>query len=141
MTQFPPPHDPKKLLIEIDARMKVRDIREWERLKQRVTVQWWESGLMALLFISGCVMVITVANVMDEYNFVLRAFIVGWSTLFILTLIGCIEFLVNKFRALRKMHEETVRHIEKVDDTLLALRNYLEARDSYLEEPESKNQE
>ena len=138
MSKFPPPHDPKKLLAEIDARMKVRDVREWEKLKRKVEVQWWESALLALLFISGCTMVITVGAVMEDMNPILRGFIVAWSALFIVTLIACIEFLIMKFRALRRMHEETIRHIEKLDDTVLAIRNFLEARDRYVEEEDEE---
>ncbi|MBX3729496.1 MAG: hypothetical protein KF858_09960 [Candidatus Sumerlaeia bacterium] len=129
MSQPPPSHKPRTLLAEMDARIKVRDIREWERLKRQVEIKWWESGLVALLFVSGVTVLVTVAKLAPGHNEVLYAFVLGWCGLFVLTLIGCIEFLVLKFRALRRMHEETARHYEELHTSLKAIRDYLEARE------------
>jgi len=130
MTDFPPPRDPKKLLMEMDARIKVRDIRHWDKLKRQVEVKWWESGLIALLFVSGAGMAVTIFKIVPADNWLLRAFIVTWCVLFLATMIACIEFLVFKFRALRAMHERTAEMLEEQQATLRAIREYLEAREN-----------
>jgi len=134
MTRLTPPRDPDKLLVEMDARIKVRDIREWERLKRQVEVKWWESGLLALLFVSGSAMMVTIAKLAPEDHVMLRNFVIVWCGLFILTLLGCIEFLIFKFRALRKMHESTTRMLEGQEEALKGIREYLEAKEEALRE-------
>lgn len=129
MTEFPPPRDPKQLLTEMDARIKVRDIRKWESLKRQVEVKWWESGLVALLFVSGAGMAVTIYKLVPADNWLLRAFIVTWCVLFLFTLLACIEFLIFKFRALRSMHERTAEMLEEQQAALRAIREYLEARE------------
>lgn len=129
MTTVPPPRDPKKLLVEMDARMKVRDIRHWDRLKRQVEIKWWESGLIALLVVSGIGMMVTIWKLTTDHNDMLRAFIATWCGLFLLTLVGCVEFLIAKFRALRAMHDRTVQMLEEQQATLKAIRDYLEARE------------
>jgi len=137
----PPPRDPKKLLVEMDARIKVRDIREWDRLRRQVEVKWWESGLVALLFVSGVGIMFTIGKIIPSDNELLYGFILTWAGLFVLTLIACIEFLLMKFRALRRMQEVSTRHIEEMEATVKAIREYLEARDDILEEVFAARQE
>ncbi len=135
MTDIPPPRNPRKLLAEMDARIKVRDIREWDRLKRQVEVKWWESGLLALLFVSGAAMMVTIAKTVPDDSALLRNFIVAWCGLFVLTLLACIEFLIVKFRALRRMHESTTRTLDEHQAALKGIRDYLEAR----EEPDEED--
>lgn len=115
--------------MEMDARMKVRDIREWENLKRRVELKWWESGLLALLFISAVGALVTVAKLVTVENRLLYGFIIAWCGLFILTLVACVEFLITKFRALRRMHELTSRQLDDIQESVKAIREYLEARE------------
>lgn len=129
MARVPRSHNPKTLLAEMDARIKVRDIREWEKLKHQVEVKWWESGLLALLFISGIGVLVTIANLVPDQNELLHDFILGWCIVFALTLIAAIEFLILKFRALRRMHQMTVRQIDDLNKAMKAIRDYLEARE------------
>src|SRR5690606_3924300 len=105
---------------------------EWERLKNTVAVKWWESGLLALLFVSGGAMMVTIAQLAPKDSPLLRWFIVLWCGLFVLTLLACIEFLILKFRALRKMHETTTRQLEEQQAALKGIRDYLEAREDAL---------
>lgn len=125
----PESHNPKKLLVEMDARIRVRDIREWEKLKRQVEVKWWESGLIALLFISGVGTIVTLAKILPDDNRLIYEFVLAWCVIFVLALIACIEFLILKFRALRRMHEVTTRQIDNWEETLKAIRAYLEARE------------
>ncbi len=124
-----PSRNPKTLLTEVDALIKVRDIREWENLKQQVSVKWWESGILAVLFLSGLGTLITLYKLVPDNSPLPYEFVLLWFGLFTLTLLGSIEFLILKFRALRRMHETTSRIIDDQQATLKALRDYLEARE------------
>ncbi|MCB2156188.1 hypothetical protein KQI84_15025 [bacterium] len=139
-----PPRDPKQLLVEMDARIKVRDIREWEKLKHQVSIKWWESGLLLLLFLSGLGILVTIAKLVPRDNGLLYAFILVWFGLFVLAVIACLEFLVLKFRALRRMQTEMNRHLLDQEKAMKAIRDYLEAREEFLsssseEEPEAES--
>lgn len=120
------PHDPKRLLREVNAAIRLRDIEEWHRLRDAVAFQWWESALLALLFISGVGILVTIAKLIPDQPRLLYYFILGWSVLWILTLIACVEFLILKFRALRRMHEITERHLRKLDEEFEELHRRLD---------------
>jgi len=124
-----PPRDPRQLLIEMDARLKVRDINERERLRRAVETRWWEPGLLAVLFVSGIGVVFTVLQLVPAGNSLLYGFIVFWILLHVVTVILCVEFLSQKFRALRRMHSRTVRVLDEHQAALKAIRDYLEARE------------
>lgn len=121
------PHDPKRLLREVNAAIRLRDIEEWHRLRDAVAFQWWESILLALLFISGVGIIVTIAKLIPDQPRLLYYFILGWSVLWILTLIACVEFLILKFRALRRMHEITERHLHKIDEDIEELHRGLKS--------------
>lgn len=121
------PRDAKHLLREVDATIRIKDIREWHRLRDVVAIKWWESSLLALLFISGIGIIVTVAKLIPNDPRILYYFILGWSVLWILTLISCIEFLILKFRALRRMHEITDRVIRRLESDADRVRAALEA--------------
>jgi hypothetical protein len=97
-------------------------------------VKWWESALLTLLFVSGSALMITIAQLAPADNDLLRWFIVVWCGLFVLTLLACIEFLILKFRALRKMHETTTRMLDEQQAALQGIRDYLEAREEAAED-------
>jgi len=122
-----PPRDPRRLLAEMDARMRVRDIREIDRLRGQAVPQWWEPVLLAVLFLSGVGMIITIAKLAPRDTPLLYEFILFWCGLFVLASVGTIEFLYLKFQALRRLHENTLRILEEHDHSLQAIRNHLEA--------------
>ncbi len=124
-----PPRDPRQLLVEMDARLKVRDIREREHLRRVVDTHWWEPGLLALLFVSGVGVTVTVMQLVPDGNRLLYGFIVFWILLHLATVIACLEFLSHKFRALRRLHARTMRQMEEHQAALKAIRDYLEARE------------
>jgi hypothetical protein len=124
-----PPRDPRQLLVEMDARLKVREIREADRLRRAVDTRWWEPGLLAVLFVSGIGVVFTVLQLVPAGNELLYGFIVFWILLHVVTVILCLEFLSHKFRALRQMHARTTRVLDEHQAALKAIRDYLEARE------------
>ena len=99
------PYDPKRLETEVSAVVKIKDIEELYRLKEQVSVKWWETGLILLLFASGFGFILTVSKLIPVSQPVLYWFSLFWVVAIILTLIGCIEFLIAKFRALRRLYE------------------------------------
>lgn len=112
------PRDPERLLREVDASIRIREIEEWQRLKENVSIQWWESALVALLFISGIGIIVTIAKLIPDVPAILYYFILAWSILWILTLISCVEFLLLKFRALRRMHEIIDLRLRRIEQAL-----------------------
>ncbi len=120
------PRDPKRLLREVGASIRIRDIEEWGRLREAVEIKWWESALVALLFISGVGILVTISQLIPAKNPLLYKFILAWSVLWILTLITCIEFLVIKFRALRRMSEISDRLMKSLLEDLRGLEARLE---------------
>ena len=54
------PRDPGRLLKEVDAAIKIRDIEKVQHWRERIELQWWESGIVVMLFISGLGFMITI---------------------------------------------------------------------------------
>jgi hypothetical protein len=103
------PRQPKELEAEIDAIIKIKDIKELYRLKEYLAVKWWESGLIILLFASGLGFFLTVIRLIPVQEPFLYWFSLFWFAAILLTLIGCIEFLIGKIRVLRRLYEIQTR--------------------------------
>jgi hypothetical protein len=103
------PRQPKELETEIDAIIKIKDIKELYRLKEYLAVKWWESGLIILLFASGLGFFLTVIRLIPVQEPFLYWFSLFWFAAILLTLIGCIEFLIGKIRVLRRLYEIQTR--------------------------------
>lgn len=104
----PFPKNPEVLVKEVDATIKIKDIKEIYRLKDIVAIKWWETLLVLILFFSGTGFLFTVLQ--TDYLFppdksIILKFILVWFVILILTIIATIEFLLQKFRALRKLYE------------------------------------
>ena len=118
--------DPHQLLREVDASIRVKDIQEWQDLRDILMIKWWEPILLILLFISGIGIIVTLFKLVPNSNVLLHRFIVGWCALWILTLVSCIEFLLHKFRALRRMREISDRALHQLQAEINQLRHDLE---------------
>jgi hypothetical protein len=127
-----PPRNPKALLAEMDARMRARDIREWERLKRQVAQRWWEPTLRLLLFVSGLGCTVTLVHMLRTFDTGYESFILLWGGLLIVAVLASVELVILRMHALRKLHEETTRRLEEQEQTLKAIRDYLEAVDESL---------
>ena len=109
-SQRPLPQDPEMLAKEVTATIKIKDIREIYRLKDRLSVKWWEPAVIFLLFVSGFGFILTVTRIVhtkDPEQF----FIFFWFVLLLLTLIASTELLISKIKALRRLSEIQMRLI------------------------------
>ena len=109
-SQRPLPQDPEMLVKEVTATIKIKDIKEIYRLKDRLSVKWWEPAVIFLLFIYGFGFILTVTRIVhtkDPEQF----FIFFWFVLLLLTLIASTELLISKLKTLRRLSEIQMRLI------------------------------
>ena len=139
MSELIPPRDPKALLREMSARIKIKDIKSLYKLKDRISVKWYESGLVALLFGTSLAFLFIVLKLIPEPKPLVREFVVGASIALILTVTAILEFLLRKFNALRRLYEIHTRILEQLDKDLSALRRELHGLTE--EEDESNGEE
>ena len=119
------PRDPKQLEAEVSALTRIKDIEELYQLKDQVSVKWWETGLIVLLFASGFGFILTVSKLITISEPVIYWFSLFWVVAIILTLIGCIEFLIAKFRALRRLYDFQNQILVRMQKDLTELRKRL----------------
>jgi len=113
--EFRPSRDPKTLLKEVDAAIRIKDIQKVHRYRERIERQWWESGIVVMLFISGLGFMITIYKLIPANHNMLFWFIFFWFALFVLTLITTIEILLAKISALRSLYEINSRLLEEIE--------------------------
>ncbi len=130
MLKKPFPRDAKSLEAEVSAVIKVKDIKELYRLKEQVAVKWWETGLIFLLFVSGFGFILTVSKLIPVSEPYLYWFILFWIVAVVLTLIACIEFLISKFRALRRLYEIHTRVLQAMEAEIAELKKRLTPTDA-----------
>jgi len=127
MSELLPPRDPKMLLTEVTARIKIKDIRRLYQLRERVGVKWYESGLVALLFVAALSFLVIVLRLIPDSNPIIYDFVAGSSIALILITTAILEFLLLKFSALRTLYELQSRLIEDLDKEIARLRQEIEA--------------
>ncbi len=138
MSELIPPRDPKMLLTEVSARIKIKDIQRLYELRDRVAVKWYESGLVALLFVAALAFLSIVVKLLPNPNPMIRAFVVGSSVALILIVTAVLEFLLRKFSALRTLYELQHRMIEDLEKELSRLKHELaERRPPQTEKPDA----
>jgi hypothetical protein len=116
--QDPLPRDAPTLAREVDAALRVKDIRRLHRWRDALERKWYESGIIVLLFISGLGFMITVYKMLPAGNTLLFWFIFAWFALFVLSLIAVIEFLLAKVHALRQLYYLQSRQVEHLQRLL-----------------------
>ena len=131
------PSQPKELEAEIDAIIKIKDIEELYRLKEYLAVKWWESGLIILLFASGLGFFLTVIRLIPVREPFLYWFSLFWFAAILLTLIGCIEFLIGKIRVLRQLYEIQTRLLTSMQKDLEGLKKRHPAPSPIVNKPET----
>ena len=131
------PSQPKELEAEIDAIIKIKDIKELYRLKEYLAVKWWESGLIILLFASGLGFFLTVIRLIPVQEPFLYWFSLFWFAAILLTLIGCIEFLIGKIRVLRRLYEIQTRLLTSMQKDLEYLKKHPPAPSPIVNKPET----
>lgn len=101
-----------ELVKELDALIRLYDVTELHRLREKLEPKWWESGLRILLFVAGLGFVVTVYKLIPSDSPLLFGFVFGWFLLFVLTLLGSIEYLLLKIRALSRLYEWQTRVVD-----------------------------
>ncbi len=137
MSELIPPRDPKMLLTEVSARIKIKDIQRLYDLRDRVAVKWYESGLVALLFVAALAFLAIIVKLLPNPNPMIRAFVVGSSVALILIVTAVLEFLLRKFSALRTLYELHNRMIEDLDKELSRLKQEMAERLPPQEKPDA----
>ncbi|MGI8908676.1 MAG: hypothetical protein ACR2IE_19565 [Candidatus Sumerlaeaceae bacterium] len=115
---FRPARDPKMLLKEVDAAIRVKDIQKIHRYRERIERQWWESGIVIMLFISGLGFIITIYKLIPISDPRVFWFVFLWFSLFVLTLIATLEIVLSKISALRALYEINSKLIEELERRL-----------------------
>ena len=107
-----------QVVKEVEALIRLYDVRELQRLREQIEDRWWESGLRVLLFITGLGFIITVYELIPRQSAPLFWFVFGWVLLFILTLLGLIEYLIYKMRALCRLYALQLRLLDHLSQSL-----------------------
>ncbi|MCX7625417.1 MAG: hypothetical protein N2Z21_04320 [Candidatus Sumerlaeaceae bacterium] len=112
--KMPKTRDPRtdELVREIDALIRLYDVTELHRLREKLAPKWWESGLRVLLFVAGLGFLITIYKLIPSDSALLFGFVFGWFLLFVLALLASIEYLLLKIHALSRLYEWQTRIID-----------------------------
>lgn len=125
MYDVPPTRDPKQLLREVSARIKIKDIKRLYDLRDKVAVKWYEAGLVGLLFVAALSFLVIVVKLIPgetPREILIRNFVVGSSVALILIVAAILEFLLRKFHAMRRLYEIQTRLLEDLDKEIGELR-------------------
>jgi len=105
----PLPRDKETLLREIDASIKIKDIRTLQRLRDAVEVKWWESGLILALFVSAlgflaCVALWLTADSASAKTWLEKS-VFFWFVPLVFSIVLTLEVVLAKLAALRRLNE------------------------------------
>lgn len=112
------PRDPDELVREIDAAIKIRDIKRVLQWREQIELKWYEAGIVLLLFISGLGFVITIFKLIPHQNNALFWFVFFWFFLFTITLVAAVEFLLAKISALRELYQLNTLKLDRLEKKL-----------------------
>lgn len=113
-----------ELVKELDALIRLYDVTELHRLREKLEPKWWESGLRVLLFVAGFGFVVTIYKLIPSDSPLLFGFVFGWFFVFVITLLGSIEYLLLKIRALSRLYEWQTRVVDHlIKQTVDAAKN------------------
>ncbi|MCD6385364.1 hypothetical protein J7M23_06260 [Candidatus Sumerlaeota bacterium] len=119
MLRRPYPRRPESLSRELSATLKLKDIQEYYRLKERLQIKWWEMLVMTLLFVAGLGFILTVLYLLPPKNLELFfRFLVFWSVLLVIAVIGALEILMVKVRALYRLLNYQALLIKELENRL-----------------------
>lgn len=126
----PFPEKAEDLVREVDATIKIKDIKEIYRLKDIISIKWWETALVLLLFFSGTGFLITLSQL--NYLFppeksIVLTFILFWFIILMFILIATVEFLINKIKALRKLYEVQTKVISILQNEVDKMKSEFDA--------------
>ena len=139
MSELQPPRDPKMLLTEVSARIKIKDIKRLYEMRDRIAVKWYESALVALLFVAALTFLLVVIQLLPKPNPIVRDFVIASSVALILITTAILEFLLRKFRAMRALYEYQSRMLDELEKEVGRLRHKVEQLEQPVAE-ESKDE-
>ena len=101
MLRKPYPRDADSISREVSATLKVKDITQYYRLRDRLQFKWWEFFVMALLFVAGLGFVVTMLYLLPSHNLQLYLrFLAFWTVILVFAVIASLEILIAKVKAL-----------------------------------------
>lgn len=117
----PYPEDKDTLLREVSATIRIRDLRELDKLRDQISIKWWESTLILLLFVSSTGFVATVGRVLLAQESKISIFVLVWFCAMIVALVATLEFILMKLRALRRLQELDSHFLSEISQRLEAM--------------------
>ncbi len=122
----------KELLQELDARVRVKDIKLVYDLKEAIGLRWWEPLLKILVLVAGIGFAVTFVHLLDRAVTVLAAvdaqtsqpgiapetarlifwFIAGAFSLMLIAGLVSLEILMARIAAMRRLHQVQLKLIE-----------------------------
>jgi hypothetical protein len=121
------PRDKDELLREVDARIRVRDIRRLDQLKDRLAPKWWETGIVIVLFAASVGLLGSLVQYSAVREDPINAWLLFWFGLMILTTVLSLEFLLVKIYNLRRSNDVMLRAMNDLRDRCEKLERRLEA--------------
>lgn len=121
MDEQPGSRDPRKIARDIDAQMAADEVAEWLKVGRTLRFRWFEVLLLSGLFAFGIGVGATIVYAVPVWNELLYRFMVFWLLGFLVVVIFCFEFLIRRFRALRRFYELNLRRVERLEERVKEL--------------------
>lgn len=128
--------NPRKLLQEMDVRIRLRDIRHLHDMRERASMRWWEPIVLVFLFVSAFGLLFVLVQGVESRpgltgsELLIARFLYAWVGLFVLALTLMLELLLTRLRALRRLSQT-------LTDELVRQHKRLERLEARLNEPPS----
>lgn len=120
--QGPMPRDKDSLLREINARIRIKDIKSLYRLREQISVKWYESLLILLLFVSALGFLAFVVLLLfydgESARVLLERAVLIWTIPLVLTFVLTLEVILNKITSLRQLNELAASLLEAIQKQL-----------------------
>jgi hypothetical protein len=132
----------EELLQELDARVRIKDIKAVYDLKDALQLRWWEPLLKMLVIVAGIGFAVTFIHLLDRGVDVLAAldertqgpglhpetaklvfwFIAGCFSVMLIAGLVSLEILLARIAAMRRLHEIELKVIEHLQAEMEEMR-------------------
>ena len=99
------PRDPQQIAKDFDTAAKLREIREWETLKDALSVRFADVIIIAGLFSFSIALILTLIFVLPQKDEGLYEILLLWVGGWVLMVVITLEYLVRKLRIIRRVAE------------------------------------
>jgi hypothetical protein len=133
----------EELIQELDARVRIKDIKFVYDLKDAIALRWWEPLLKMLVLVAGICFAVTFIHLLDRGVDVIGAvegmsdrpglspqsvkivfgFIAGSFSVMLVTGLVSLEILLSRLAAMRRLHEIELKVIEQLQAEIETLRH------------------